>query len=563
MASPKKPEKGKTAAEGLITALAVCGALVLLNVVTCGSDAKLDLTDNQIYTLSSASKTLVRGMGEGFHVKAYFGNVPTEHAEKMGYVDMLLAEYAESSGGKLTYEKIDPTGNKELEQELAEDGVTKLKLQTLKDDNYQQIQMYFHVVFEHLDKKEVWVPDGGFSLEGLEYDFTTRIKRLASGKKKVAVTTGFGEPAQAQGLSAPGVDMFRGLGVKIGLGDLYEVTPVDWAKDPKALGDADIIIVNGPTQKISDGAKFALDQAVMNGKAVFVVMQGFAWQAGGGQQQMMMQQEEQPYIGMPNAPPLGDWLEHYGFKIGEDVVLDGKNATRGMIPPGSGNRGMLAQGGFFPAARSLQTGEREILAGIQGIYLPFPSSLTLVGPLANGTTETVTVLRLFETLETSFVRTEMMAITPQFKWTEGEGKRPVLVGAAASGTFKAFYAQPPAGVAPPEGGLKTESPPSTRIAVVTSPGMFADATLMDVQATMEIGWLNGFVAAHNIVDWLAEDTDLIAVRGKKVERRIDPVEDSSRRLIKAANLVGPPIFLIGVGLLVWRVRERRRKNISL
>ena len=32
-------------------------------------------------------------------------------------------------------------------------------------------------------------------------------------------------------------------------------------------------------------------------------------------------------------------------------------------------------------------------------------------------------------------------------------------------------------------------------AVVTSPGMVADATLMDVQTTQEVGWLNGFVAA--------------------------------------------------------------------
>jgi len=139
----------------------------------------------------------------------------------------------------------------------------------------------------------------------------------------------------------------------------------------------------------------------------------------------------------------------------------------------------------------------------------------------------------------------------------------VLVGAAASGVFKSFYSQVPSGVTAPEGGLKAESPPSTRIAVVTSPGMIADATLMDVQQTMEVGWLNGFVAAHNIVDWLAEDTDLIAVRSKKVERRIENLEDSTRVSVKMANLLGPPLFVIGLGILVWRLRERRRKNISL
>jgi ABC-2 type transport system permease protein len=559
MAEAKKPAKGKTAAEALITAAAVCAALICLNAVTCKSGAKLDLTEGQVYTLSSASKMLVASVPESFRIKAYFGGVPAEHAEKMSYVDMLLAEYAEASNGKISYEKIDPTGNEALEKELAGEGVSELKLQSRKGNNFEEIRMYFHVVFEHLDKKEVWVPDGGFTLEGLEYDFTTRIKRLAVGKKKVAVTTGFGEPPQAQWLSG---DRATELGIRLGLGDLFEVTPVDWSKDPQGLLAADVIIVNGPQTKVSDAAKLTLDQAIMDGKGVLFLVQGMSWQAGGGQQQqMMMQEAEQPYIGMPGDGALADLLAHYGFEVGKDVVMDVQNSTITAIPPGGGGKGFI---GFAPAAKSLASGEREILAGIQGIYVPFASSLKLVGPLAGGSTADLTVTKLLETPSTSFLKTEMMAITEQYRLgSEPKPDGPHLVAAAVSGKWRSFYSQPPVGVPVPEGGLKAESPVNTRIAVVTSPAIVADTTLADIRITREIGYVNGFVAAHNLVDWLAEETDLVAVRAKKVERRLVSLEDGTKTAIKMANLIGPPVFLIGIGLLVWRLRERRRKNITL
>jgi hypothetical protein len=46
--SSPRPAKGRTAAEALITAIAVTGALILLNVLSCGSRARLDLTEQNI-----------------------------------------------------------------------------------------------------------------------------------------------------------------------------------------------------------------------------------------------------------------------------------------------------------------------------------------------------------------------------------------------------------------------------------------------------------------------------------------------------------------------------------
>jgi ABC-2 type transport system permease protein len=557
-----KPQKGRTAAEALITGVAIAGALILLNLLAFGSRARVDLTEDRIFSLSNASRNLVATMKERINIKGYFGNVPPEHAEKVTYVDMLLAEYAERSNGKIVYERIDPWDKPELQQELKRDGVDKLRLQSRKDDSFEQVPMYFHVVFSHLDKKEVWMPSPAFALEGLEYDFSTRIKRLGHGKKKVGITQGFGEPAETQLLSAPGADVLPG--VKVGLGDLYEVTAVNWKDEPKQIEDVDVLIVNGPTQKVSDAARMTLDRAVMTGKPVLFLVSGMRWQAGGGQQQIpgMPQDPEQPFLGIPGDTGLDELLLAYGFKVGQDVVMDLRYTAVGWLPPGS-REGYRARG-LFPHARSLQSGEKEILAGIDVVALPFTSTLTLVGPLENPEGDT-RVIPLLETAPTSWARKEIVAITPNLALSPPEGEKgPYLVGAAVSGKFPSAFPDVPA---PPgadaDAAQRKESVSHTRMMVVTAPAIAADTTLMDIRSHGDLVYINGFLALHNLVDWLAEEVDLIAVRAKKPERPIERLAPAERTLVRYANVIGAPLLLIVIGIVTWRLRERRRRNIRL
>lgn len=578
MAKNTSIPKGRTAAEALITGGAIAAVLVLVNVLGAGSRARFDLTEQHIYSLSDASEQMVAGMKEKVNIKAYFGNVPAEYAEKQTYVDMLLSEYADRSGGMITYEKIDPWGNKELMEELRKDGVDQLRLQTVKDESYEQVPVYFHVVFSHLDKKEVWTPGRVFALEGLEYEYTSRIKRLAFGKQKVGVTVGFGEPPQVQVLQAPGAAVPWVPGAKVGLADLYEVTPVNWKDTPKALHDVDVLIVNGPTETVSDAAKVNLDQYIMAGKPVLFLVGGMRWQAGNGQPQAPgFENPDDPYVGMPASSGLGDLLEGYGFKIGQDVILDLKSSARGWLPPGA-RQGMLARG-VFPYARSLAADEGGILQGIDVVAVPFASTLKLVGSLADAKGDDPKVLKLLETMPSSWAKADVMAITKDLKLAEPEGEHgPYLVAVAVAGTFKSFYADHPVpagvelpaaapapaapGEAAPTGPLK-ESASHTRLVVISAPSLVADPTLLDVQMHGDAVYVNGFLAAHNVVDWLLEDTALIAVRSKKFERPIGQLEAGQKTLIKYGNVVGAPLLLIIAGVVAWRVRERKRRNIVL
>jgi ABC-type uncharacterized transport system involved in gliding motility auxiliary subunit len=65
----------------------------------------------------------------------------------------------------------------------------------------------------------------------------------------------------------------------------------------------------------------------------------------------------------------------------------------------------------------------------------------------------------------------------------------------------------------------------------------------------------------NIVDWLTQDESLITIRSREVTSRpLDEVSDGRRRLIKYANIFGPPILVVLIGL--WRWRNRRQAKMS-
>jgi ABC-2 type transport system permease protein len=339
--------------------------------------------------------------------------------------------------------------------------------------------------------------------------------------------------------------------------------------------------VNGPTEKVSDAALYHLDQFVMKGKPVLFFVSGMKWQ-GAGQQQMQMVEGPQPYVGMPSEGGVAPLLRTYGFEVGQNVILDNRNFDF-FAPPGS-PRGMMYKF-LAPVARSEQTGTAQILQGIEGVLVPLASTLKLVGPLEKPGEET-TVIQLLRTQDTSWARKDVIAISPQLQLDAPVGgeRGPYLVAVAVKGRFKSFFegkpvpagADQPAAPSPTPGLDQGEadepakpvapaapaptgavSPSNTRIVVVTAPAMVADTSLLTRN------YMNGFKAAHAMVDWLAEDQDLSAARAKTIARPINRLDPATRTIVKAANIVSGPLILIVFGLVYWRVRESRRRDIKL
>ena len=172
----------------------VIGIVIFLNIIAVRIFTRFDLTSTKMYTLSDASKNLVKSLDDKFTVKAYFtGELPAPYNNHRRYLQDQLDEYRAYGGRNFQYEFIDPSKKEELEQEAQKNGIPPVQVQVVKEDKFQVEKAYMGLVFLYGDKQEK-LPVVQ-NVANLEYEISSAIKKLTSKElKKVGFLTGHGEP---------------------------------------------------------------------------------------------------------------------------------------------------------------------------------------------------------------------------------------------------------------------------------------------------------------------------------------------------------------------------------
>ena len=94
--------------------------------------------ERQVYTLSPASKDIVRNLPDYLTVKAYISkDLPPELATVSRYVRDLMDEYRSASKGKLRFEAFDPGADKKIEDEATACKVNKLQIQVMRSQKFE------------------------------------------------------------------------------------------------------------------------------------------------------------------------------------------------------------------------------------------------------------------------------------------------------------------------------------------------------------------------------------------------------------------------------------------
>jgi ABC-type uncharacterized transport system involved in gliding motility auxiliary subunit len=108
--------------------------------------------------------------------------------------------------------------------------------------------------------------------------------------------------------------------------------------------------------------------------------------------------------------------------------------------------------------------------------------------------------------------------------------------------------------APDMGAAKIDQSPESRILVVGDGEFFADSK--------GGGDRDNLLFFQNMVDWLAQDEDLISIRSREVtDRPLKPVSEPTKRFVKYANMLGSPLLVVLLGIAVWQARRRRKVEI--
>jgi len=176
---------GKKGSERYFKFLIYLVVVVLVNVAGITLFYRLDLTANQMYSISEASKTVVSTLSEPLTVKVFFTrNLPAPHNNTERYLHDLLEEYAVYAGKYFNYSFYDVSveegelSDKSREnQEMANNyGIHPVQIQAIEKDEVKFQKAYMGMVIIHGDLIER-IPTIT-TTDGLEYKLTTAMQKL-------------------------------------------------------------------------------------------------------------------------------------------------------------------------------------------------------------------------------------------------------------------------------------------------------------------------------------------------------------------------------------------------
>jgi ABC-type uncharacterized transport system involved in gliding motility auxiliary subunit len=245
-------------------------AIVLLLSINIFSNnaltsARVDLTDNNLFTLSDGTRNILKGLDEPVTIRLFLSQklatrLPgiTSYATR---VKELLQEYKRAADGNINLSIIDPEPFSDKEDEAVSYGLRGAQVDS-------ENTFYFGLVATGPTDEEEIIPFFSPNREEfIEYDITKVIQQVANPKKKVvgliSTLSIDGSPAPHM----PGMGMMprptETWTVVAQMRQFFDVKSLDVDID-KVPDDIDVLMVVHP-KDLGDATLYAIDQYVMNG----------------------------------------------------------------------------------------------------------------------------------------------------------------------------------------------------------------------------------------------------------------------------------------------------------
>jgi gliding-associated putative ABC transporter substrate-binding component GldG len=483
------------------------GIIILLNVLSDRFYLRLDTTEDNRYTLSPATKDILRNLQEPVTIKAYFSEeLPPQLMQARKQFNDLLVEYARRSDGMVMYEFIDPTGEEATEMEAQQAGIPPLQVQVRNNDKFEAMVVYLGAVIQMGESQPEVIPQ---ILENmpLEYYLTSAIKKVSvMDKPGIAFLQGHGEPGpQAYTQALQQLDV------------LYQTDFITLNDTIDALAPYNTLAIIAPTDSIPESHLRQIENFLARGNNVFIAIN-------------RVQAELQQGFGSSLGTGLEAWLSAKGINVENSFLTDANCGRIGVMQNMGGFR--VQQQIPFPYIPIIKNfnPEHPVSKGIEEAIFSFMSPINIM------VDTTIKVTTLAYSSENSGTASAPVYFNVQRNWTEADFPQGNLpVAAALEGQIA--------------GNL------SSRM-VVFGDGDFAVNT--SGQQGQQINPDN-ISLLTNSIDWLTDETGLIDLRTKEVTSRpIKDMEDGRKTFLKWLNFLLPIIVIILAGLIRWQRQNLKR-----
>lgn len=146
----------------LHTAVMAVAALVVVNLLAVNfwlaplGGMRADLTAGGRYTLSDATRTVLKGLHEPLLIRGYFSShTHPLLAPLVPQMEDLLKEYAQAGGSGVRVEIANPSTDREAEKSAAEYGIRPTPFQTANHQSTSVVNAYFNLVVSYGDETQV------------------------------------------------------------------------------------------------------------------------------------------------------------------------------------------------------------------------------------------------------------------------------------------------------------------------------------------------------------------------------------------------------------------------
>ncbi|MBN2096175.1 GldG family protein [Candidatus Peregrinibacteria bacterium] len=348
----------KYARDSYFITILIVAIVLMVNFIAARHFMRIDLTKNQFYAVSDASKTIMRDLEDIVTVKVFFSEkLPPNLFAVRQYVHDILDELASYSKGDLMVDFLNPEDSK-IRQEAFELGIPEVQMNIVEKDKLEVKNGFLGVAVVYGDRVEI-LPVVQNVLN-VEYDLVAAIKKVtAQSTPKIAFLTGHDEPELTQ---RAGVDQMRDTYAlfKQALDHNYQVETVNLAESG-TFSDTDTLLIAGSKTAFSDEEKYAIDQFLLSGRNAILFLDSI---------------EVKPDLQAEAFDlNLSDMLEHYGVGIEEQFVLDQLN-ERASFNQGFMNF-IVPYPFWIKAVHQYFDPENPIVAAMDFIVLPWASPLNV------------------------------------------------------------------------------------------------------------------------------------------------------------------------------------------
>ena len=537
--------------------------LFLLNLLAQQFFFRIDLTEENRYSLLDATKSLLRGLDQEVAITVYLEGegLPPDFRRLQRSVRETLDEFRVYADGNLTYRFVDPLSATSPEQrqafieELGRAGIQPNRVFAEEDGRrIQKIVLPGAIVAADSAQTGAMLLNGdraagsqavlNQSIENVEYELASAIRRVvAAERKKVALIRGHDE--------LPARDI---AGLTQALSQTYDLYEVDLPQKD-VIPPYDALIVGQPQEPFSKQDQYKLDQYIMRGGQVLFFIDPLRID--------MDSIGENGSFAFPLTLNLEDQLFRYGVRINPTLVQD---INAGVYPIVVGEVGGQPQivplpWPFFPIVN--RYGSHPMVRNLDAVYLRFVSSMDTVSAPGIQKTPLIFTSQYSRVLTTPIV-VDLNELRQEPNPAQYNGG-PQAVAYLLEGSFPSVFKNRllPDSV---DRASYHESSVPTKIIVCSDGDLIRNEVNRQNNNPYPLGFdpitertfaNEAFVL--NALAYLTDEDGLISARSKEIKiRPLDKIKvEAQATWWQALNLMLPVLLVVAFGIVKYYLRRRK------